>query len=114
MRNSRSIFNLLFVSAFFAFFMACDKEAFCEGRGTLTVFNSSAHTPHLVFINGAVRDTLYPGDSRDIELAVGTYSVRFGALGSQEVHSIEVCGMDFVSSRINIYECETERRNSND
>lgn len=102
MKNHSSFFTLLFIGTLSLLFTACDKESFCSGRGTLTVSNSSGFTQQQVIIDGAVYAILFPGTSKDIELAAGKYTVEFismnGAGGCYpSLVTIDACGQEWRS-----------------
>ncbi len=100
MKNHSVFFTLISISALGLLFTACDKESFCSGRGTLTVSNSSDFTVHQVIVDGAIYATLFPGTSKDIELAAGKYTVEFigvnGAGGCYpSLVTIDACGQEW-------------------
>ncbi len=82
MKKSRLLLAIPILAILSLHFTACDKEAYCEGRGTLNVENKSLHTVQRILIDGTNYGSLDPGESKDIELAAGKYTLQFVGINS--------------------------------
>lgn len=78
--------------------VSCDKEAFCGGKGTLTVKNSSLHTVQEILISNTSYGTIDPDETKEIKLPAGTYKLKFnGTSGGPGCNSesefvLDACG----------------------
>lgn len=77
---------------------SCAKEFLCDGKGTLTVKNSSLHTVQQIVISGTDYGTIDPGESKEIDLTAGTWKLKFVGISggegctSESEFVIDACG----------------------
>lgn len=100
-KKIRSTINLiatLFLIMTVLSLVSCDKEAFCGGKGTLTVKNSSLHTVQEIFISNTSYGTIDPDETKEIELPAGTYKLKFKGISggpgcnSESEFVLDACG----------------------